>query len=646
VLDINLLGPLSVESEGRRLGPRDFGGVKPKQLLEVLLLERGHPVPKDRLADLIWGEALPRKVSATLETYVSVLRRNLQPDARMGASAIITEPGAYRFDVAQATIDLDRFDHLVDRARREASRVARRTLEEAITIVRGELLEDEPYASWAEDHRHHYHERYLQVLNDAAEAALGEREFLPALEHAHRAVAVDRLSERGYRIAMLASYALGRQGDALRAYERCRRVLDEELGVEPLPETRFVHEAISRHDDISPLLPAPPTERVAVRRPEPSRPALLGRTEELAQLRDAIEHSLDGVFTLVLVSGEAGIGKTRLLDELTGSIAIATGHARCSQLERELPYVPLAGALRGLLDIFAVDPVTMPALSPILPEVAGGPVTQIQAFEAVVDLAETHAPFVVLIDDLHWADDATLAALAYIQRRCAHAAITVVATYRSDQVDAAHPIHRLQPSVRINLGPLSPADLEPLGDGELHSKTGGYPLFVEAHLAGGSAERMQQLVAARTSVAGPLGQRLLVAAAVLTDPFDPEPLARICDADVNDVVDELEALCTQGLLAVHEEGFGFRQQAVREVLAESVSPARRRLMLARAAQAMPTAIRREDDGALIVDLRDAVAEVLADRAQRRDNLRPVGSGESRQRHPSTGWTRDPEPDPT
>src|SRR5882757_324230 len=104
MIDIQIFGPLAVGAGGRWIGPRDFGGVKPKQVLEILLAARRQPVPKDRLADLLWGEKLPRHVSGALETYVSVLRSRLSALDPGAASLVVTEPGAYRLAAGCSTL--------------------------------------------------------------------------------------------------------------------------------------------------------------------------------------------------------------------------------------------------------------------------------------------------------------------------------------------------------------------------------------------------------------------------------------------------------------------------------------------------------------------------------------------------------------
>ena len=140
-----LLGPIEVAAGGRRLGPRDLGGPKAKQVLELLLVARGHNVTKDRLADQLWGEALPKRAFAALENQLSVLRRHLDGVGR-GRDLVITDPGGYRVAAERIDLDLDRFDERITAAGKAGTRMARKLLSEAVQArARGEVLEDEPY---------------------------------------------------------------------------------------------------------------------------------------------------------------------------------------------------------------------------------------------------------------------------------------------------------------------------------------------------------------------------------------------------------------------------------------------------------------------------------------------------------------------
>jgi DNA-binding SARP family transcriptional activator len=241
---VQMFGTISITNNAGVLGPRDFGSVKPKQVLEILLVARGHLVPKDRLGDMLWGDKPPERVHAALETYISLLRRALGSGKGSARALIVTERNAYRFAVEHADVDLDRFDNLLALAARRTGPAARAPLEKALALARGDLFEDEPYAKWADDLRETYREKVQQARIEAAQAALAERDFPAALAHADAAIEADRFDERGYRVAMVAFYAQGRQHHALGMFRRCRTALNDELGIEPLHETKALHVAI------------------------------------------------------------------------------------------------------------------------------------------------------------------------------------------------------------------------------------------------------------------------------------------------------------------------------------------------------------------------------------------------------------------
>jgi pimeloyl-ACP methyl ester carboxylesterase/DNA-binding SARP family transcriptional activator len=245
---VRMFGPLELQVGGARLGPRDLGGVKPKRLLEVLLIERGRAVPKDRIAELLWGEAQPRRAAATIETYVSVLRGRLDRPPGLGRRLILTEPGGYRLAAEELAVDVDRFEALLRGAAASGPAERRPLLEEAVAVAGAELLSDEPYAAWAIPTREHYRERQVQALVDLAECCLDLGDGRAALAAAGRALTLDATRERACRAGMLAHMALGDRDAALRLYQRCRAALAGELGVPPDARTEALHAAVLRGD--------------------------------------------------------------------------------------------------------------------------------------------------------------------------------------------------------------------------------------------------------------------------------------------------------------------------------------------------------------------------------------------------------------
>src|SRR4051812_12348009 len=570
----------------RRIGPRDLGGIRPKQVLEILLAARGHRVPTDRLADLLWGQELPQDAGGSLQTFVSVLRRRLTSDRERARALVVTEVEAYRLDPELVELDLDRFDELLERAAQEPAHVARQCLKQAFALVRGEVLEDEPYAAWAQELRGVYQARILGARLDAAETALVACDYGAALEHAEVAIDMDGFGERAHQLAMLALYALGRQHEALETYRRFHARLDEELGLEPLPETRALQSSILRQEDVSTLLPAPSRAK-AGQRPSSAPTALLGRSKELGTVQRVARRALEGSFALALVEGEAGFGKSRLLEELASSLrGPRIGRSTCSELERHLPYVPLATAIREALHDLPPEPGALPALQEILPELRvdddSRAFAQVDALESLVRLVEVHAPLVLLLDDLQWADASTLGALAYIQRRCAAIPVAIVGAFRGDEVADGHPLRRLMPTAVVRLEALTESELAPLGDADLHEQTGGNPGFVTVALrqraAGDLEHTLGETVLARCRAEGVLAYRLLVWASVLGEAFAPEDLSELIRVDSLEVAEELDRLCDRRLLRVAGSGFRFRYGIVRDVLLQSLSPARRRVL--------------------------------------------------------------------
>ena len=582
---IRLFGPLSIEEGERSLGPRDLGGSRPKQVLEILIAARGHLVPTDRLAELLWGDARPQNAAGSLQTFVSVLRRHLAADGDRARELVVTEAEAYRFATELVALDLDCFDQLLERSAREPTGRAREALEHALDLVCGEVLEDEPYTAWALDLRGTYQGRVLGARLDAADAALAEFDFAPALAHAEAATMLDQFSERAHRSEMLGLYALGRTHDALSRYRTYRKRLDDELGLEPAAETRALEAAVIRQEDVRSLLPRPIQSAHVDAAGHAVR--FLGRRAELHTLLHTVQRRVDDSLTLIQIEGETGLGKTRLLDELQGQLqGVRIGRATCSLLERHLPYVPLATALREALAGVELDPERRPALRQILPELALNTpkpnVDEIDVLEALVSLLAEHAPIVLLLDDLHYADARTVAALGYLRRRGVGLAGAIVTTSRHFSPSPGRPPHRLEADARIQLEALSTGDLAPLGIPDLHDTTGGDPRLVEEALANGHAARpsetLTEALLAQCRAEGDWAYRVLVASSVLEQPFEPEPLADLLGVDAAELVETLEQLCERRILRVDGFRFRFRYELVRAVLLESISPARQRLL--------------------------------------------------------------------
>jgi len=542
-------------------------------------------VPNDRLAELIWGQDRPQNVAGSLQTFISMLRRSLTPDRHRARRLVVTETEAYRFATDLADLDLDAFDRLLERSAREPTGLARASLERALALVRGDVLEDEPYATWALDLRRTYHGRIVGARLDAADAALAEHDLMSALAHAEAATKLDQFSERGFRIQMLALHALGRSQEALSRYREFRTRLIEDLGLEPAPETRALESAVIRQEDVRSLLPRP-IRNTPARSGGSGRVRLLGREAEIDTIIGAVDHALERGVALIQIEAEPGLGKSRMLDEVLRRLeGVRVGRGECSPLERHLAYAPLATALRMALAGAAPDIRALPALGRILPELTlTSPSPQfedVEVLEALVALVGKHAPLVLLLDDLHWADDRTLAAVGYLRRRGADLAAVVVTTAPPAEMSSGSYLN-LRPDTVLRLEPLSRDDLEPLGMPDLHKATGGNPLFVTETLAHDQqAERAQTLtdaLVAQCRSEGAWAHRVLVAASVLDQPFELDVIAQLLGVDTGEMVEVLEGLCEKRILRVDGLRFRFRYDLVRQALVSSISPARHRLI--------------------------------------------------------------------
>jgi DNA-binding SARP family transcriptional activator len=589
-LEVKLFGAIAVSRGATTLGGRDFGGTKAKQLFELLVLARGEPMPKDRLADLIWGEALPVHVNATLETYVSVLRRKLTSPDGEGRGLITTEHEAYALPVAGYELDLARFDELARLAEVAEPAARRRYLEDALALATGSVLADEPYSDWAIDERWRYERRVIDTAIAASAAAMADRDARSALTHAERAIAIEPLDERGYLAGLLALHALGRDRDAIALYERCCATIAEAGAPAVSAALHELRATIERREasNVPPRPRALPRAR-GVTRAAPKR--LLGRVDELDLLSRVLAATRDGGSDLVLIEGELGIGKTTLLEAASRDLeGVALGWARCSELVSGIPHAGLALALREVLGTSTVDVRDFPALAAVFPEMRvrssrAAPRT-VDGLESLIALVEALAPLVLVLDDLHWADSDTLVALDYLSSRGPLRGVTVAAAFRPEEIGSGHRVARLRPTMRIPLGALEEADLACLGIPDLYHRSEGHPQYVSLAVAAGEDGKLarSEWVANRCRAEGEPALRLLRAACLLEDSFSASRLAAVLELRTAYVAEELDRLCHRRLLSLDDGRFRFRTRLMREALADSLSPASRSLLEQRIAR--------------------------------------------------------------
>ena len=244
MISIALLGPTEVRVDDQLVPAAQLGG-RPRQILEVLALDAGSAVPKDRLADLLWDGEPPASYMGTLESYVCVLRRRLGL-ASGRRSALATTSSGYLLDPSAVNVDVLEFRRLLARAASAGAADVVATTVEALQLVRGELLADEPYAAWAIRARDVFVREAVAACVRAAQLASAIGDFTHALQLAQWAVDHDRLREAGWQHLIRVHWLTGHRSDALRAYAELRAVLLDELGEEPGGESQELYLAILR----------------------------------------------------------------------------------------------------------------------------------------------------------------------------------------------------------------------------------------------------------------------------------------------------------------------------------------------------------------------------------------------------------------
>ena len=306
-MHINLLGPVEVVTDH---GQVELGAPKPRALLAMLALEAGSTVSAEHLIDGLWGDAPPATANKLVQLYVSQLRKAMAP---FGENGLIATHGAgYELRVGRDHVDAARFERLL----------AQGAAREALGLWRGPALADvakEPFAALEVRRLEELRTAALEVALDQDLEAGRHREVLPELD---ALLAKEPLRERLHGQRMLALYRSGRQAEALEAYRQTRATLVEQIGVEPGPDLRRLHEAILRQD---PSLDLPGQA--------PPGAPLVGRDAELAHLRALWRRARAGSGTSVVVTGPPGIGKTRLVQELAEEVRRDGGAVAYGELE-------------------------------------------------------------------------------------------------------------------------------------------------------------------------------------------------------------------------------------------------------------------------------------------------------------------------
>ena len=668
-LQIRILGPLEVRVDGALL----VVDTRKASAILALLAVEGRPLAREELAAMLWPESDDESARGALRRTLSVLRAALGDRwLRVDRSSVELD-GAWvdlaSLEAATSTSDAD--------ALRAAADLARGP------FLAGFSLRDSPeFDDWRATRAVSVDRSVMGVLDRLASAAEASGDLTGAIAAAQRLVDLDSLDEPAHRRLMTYLARSGDRAGAIRQYRACVAVLERELGVGPLAETTELYEAI-RNGRLGVTIPQPKPGAIIVASAPVAvgRLPMVGRDAELAAILSAYRAAgTDG--RVVAVTGEAGIGKTRIAEAVAGAVEAAGGvtlGARAFASESGIAYGPVIELLRaGLARHDALDRLrdlpdaTLGELERLvaLPASATRDTGRRSAADAPGDLPGARArlldalatslaalvagpvPGLVIVEDLHWADDASREVLAYLARRLVGRPMVLLLAWRPEDLDApgatfAASIEVLPEVVSVTLGRLSrdvvatlaasavDAGLRPIEVDALVEASEGLPLYIVEALAAGSpgadgpARTVRALLRERLSRVSETAGQVLAAAAVIGRSFDLSLVRGTSGRSEDETLTALEELVRQGI--VREVGtrpgiaFDFSHARLREAAHEATGLARRRLLHRRTADLLRVdPAQRDDPGRLVqvaVHEREAGRDAEAAEAFRQAGLR-------------------------
>lgn len=642
-LNIYLFGGFHLERDGQALPT--IPSLAARSLLAYLIINQQRAHTRSLLIGLFWPD-LPENIARRrLSQALWEIRRSLHSETDI--NLLLTEKESVQFNgLADHWLDVVDF-----RQNLAASQPAIEQLREVAKLYQGDFLAGF-YDDWVLIERELLRDRYLESLNQLIRACKGNGLHEEALSYASQLARYDPLREEAHREVMRLCFLLDRPHEALQQYERYQAVLAEELGDEPSSQTTRLYHDIRAH--LSQAQQSP--------RPEPTiRPNFdtsqhfIGRGRERALLIQAIEQMLTSRGGSVWLEGPAGLGKTHLLqriaqDAMWRGVQVLWGHGRESS--QSTPYSLLRQILRdGLTPLRlaqvsqVVEPMWLRELGSLLPQLAQEN-TRYEALPAGTDdnrlltaitqtclAMQQIAPHLIIMDNLHWADKATLFVLSQLSARLPTSRFLLIGSYRTDEAQQRPTIWQILRQLdrgdglgRLSLTPFSLAETAEMVSRELgmttpapnfsariHKESGGNPLFVREMLRSlvdaelltqdsqGSwhtpwddettdyaelplAPALQQITADRLSRLPRDPKTILSVAAVLGDPFSLRMLLSVCDLPRKAIIDGLALLLQRGLCQEQQNAYVFAHDRIRRIAYDDLGQEERRQLHTRAGE--------------------------------------------------------------
>jgi DNA-binding SARP family transcriptional activator len=674
-IHITTFGTLRVVWQGAEVEESTWRTRQARQLLKVLITERPRPVATDRLIDLLWPGNSVETAATTLRSAINALRNVLEPDRpnRAPSRYIHTQSPGYAYrSHPDIWLDVELFETLLRQAEKTANPNEKQLLlEEATALYSDDYLISDPYADWAKSERERLRELYFHGLLALADLYSRVGNYTDAIPLARLILTRDEVRENAYQALMRYQAESGDSAAALITYERCRAILGEELGADPSPVTQELHSrilngeidvrsaaALAAHAPVTPpgqaSQPASspdgplPQQILLPTLDDPLLDTFVGRTAEITSISSALEGALAGEGSIALLAGEAGVGKSRLAYEIlrraeaAGTTVIS---AACQQLERNLPYAPLADGISRYLQLLPdsslrrLPPAALTQLVQILPTLQDRLGTDKpensesdlpdESRQRIIDgivtfltrLAELR-PLVLFLDDLHWADADSLAVLSRLSQQISRFPILLLLAFREEDVAEnenlrvlLHALRRIPFSHSFAVERLTPdeshslvsqllgPDREEIGPlaAALYRTTAGNALFLTEAVKNlrerskqpgepsphfSPSQRVQEIIEERIERLPSTSLDVLRLAAVVGRDFGVELLEEAAESDPGIGLDVL--LRRQFLLERPDERIDFVHQIVRQVAYDRLNSLQRRRLHGRVAHALVT----------------------------------------------------------
>src|SRR6266851_1473061 len=640
-LHIRLLGDFSLIYSDQQVTSLNI--TRLRSLLAYLVLHRDVPQQRQHLAFLFWPDATEAQARNNLRQLLHQLRQAL-PAVEQFLTA--DTHMLHWHPVTPCHLDVAEFEQtltLADAATRHNDQHAlQAALEQADSLYRGELLPG-CYDEWILPERERLRQRHLQVLEHLLRLFEGRGDHVTAIRYAQRLLALDPLSEDLYRHLMRLFALNNDRASALHVYHTCVTTLQRELGVDPDPATREAYERLMQHE--TPIIPARAQQTLLA-----VTPTLIGRKQEWEALQEVWHAASTGEPRFVLVTGEAGIGKSRLAEEFllwASQQGAVTAKTRSYAAEGQLSLAPVTDWLRsdGLRShLGQLEMVWLTEVARLLPELFAErpdlpryePVTEYgqrqRFFEALAHaILAASQPLLLLIDDLQWCDQETLEWLHFLLRFDPTARLLVIGCAREEETSPHHPLRtfllHLRNTMRVTEIPLEPLDAAETGklaalvanreldvDSVMHlyHETRGYPLFVvemvRADLGRVSASppeadrphrqlpledtrrlppRVHAVLAGRLLQLSASAREFVELAATIGREFTLDLLITVGNADADSAVRALDELWHKRIVREHgANSYDFTHDKLREVAYGEISAPQRRMLHRRVAQAL------------------------------------------------------------